>query len=121
MHGTMNVKLNLLLRVEIDRTDIRPLQANSSRIHPNTFANLEDVHADGQLSPCYELILCPWPPLSAPEYVVLFTSKTNKEDENKNKFSKANVNVKKEDGQLEIEEKKKNFMKRKGKENKRCE
>jgi len=76
---------------------------------------------DGQLSPHYELILCPWPPLSAPEYLVLFTRKTNKEDENKSKFSKAKVNVEKKDSQLEIEDKKRNFMKRKGKENKRCE
>jgi hypothetical protein len=38
------------------------------------------------LSPCRELILCPLPPLSAPEYLVLFTRTMNKEDEDKNKF-----------------------------------
>lgn len=76
---------------------------------------------DGQLSPHYELILCPWPPLSVLAHLVLFTRETNKEDENKNKFSKTKVNVENEDSRLEIEEKKKNFMKRKGKENKRCE
>jgi hypothetical protein len=71
---------------------------------------------DGQkLSPHYELILCPLPSLSAPDYLVLFTRTTNKEDENKNTFSKAKLNVEKEDRQLEIEEKKKNLRKRKGK------
>jgi len=54
------------------------------------------------LSPHYELILYPLPPLSAPEYLVLFTRTTNKEDENKNKFSKAKVNMEKEERQLEI-------------------
>jgi len=71
---------------------------------------------DGQLSPHYELILCPWPPLSAPEYLVLFTRTTNEEDENKNKFSKAKVTVEKEDRQLEIEENKKNFREKREKE-----
>jgi hypothetical protein len=74
---------------------------------------------DGQkLSPHCGLILCPLPPLSAPVHLVLFTRTTNKEDENKNKFSKPKVNMEKEDRQLEIEEKRKNFWKRKGKENK---
>jgi hypothetical protein len=49
------------------------------------------------LSPHYELISCPLPPLSAPKCLVLFTRTANDEEENKNKCSNAKVNMEKED------------------------
>jgi hypothetical protein len=53
------------------------------------------------LSPHYELILCPLPPLSAPKCLVLFTRTKNEEEEeeeeNKNKFSNAKMNMENED------------------------